>query len=366
MKFQDKKQLQALLAALPGSGQQLLRKRAETERNEIMRQFKRAPSMDELMLNMLLRERAEPEQVTVEEEAKFSGLVVGLTRKRATVLCDDIEVSAPLVAELAQMQKSAIAVGDMVRMDGDPLMVQAVLPRRTKLSRPDPGAVHIERVLAANIDVVGLVTSVKFPPMRVRLLERALLAIQRGGARPIIIANKVDMLSPDERETELARLQPFGEQGILVIPCSAATGEGMPELRAAFAGSTCVFVGHSGVGKSSLLNALDSSLTLVTGELRKGDGKGRHTTTASHLYHLEGGIRLIDTPGVRAFGLWKMTPEEIRDCFCEFGELADDCAFSNCSHTHEPRCAVKQAVEQGEITAARYSSYERLLRDDEE
>ncbi len=366
MKFQEKKRLQVLLSALPGGGQQLLRKRAETERNDIMKQFKRAPSLDELMLRIMERERAEPAPVTLGDEAKFTGLVVGLTSRRATVQCDGTEIVAPLAPALAQLQKSAIAVGDMVRLDGDPLMVQAVLPRRTRLSRPDPFAVHIERILAANIDVVGLVTSVKLPPMRVRLLERALLAISRGGATPIIIATKVDMLTPEEREAELARLQPFRDQDIMIIPCSSTTGEGLPELRAALAERTCVLVGHSGVGKSSLLNALDPTLELVTGALRQRDGLGRHTTTSSRLYRLAGGIRLIDTPGIRAFGLWKMTPEEIAACFSEFTELAEDCAFRNCSHTHEPRCAVKDAVEKGEITPARYAAYERLLRDEEE
>ncbi|MHB9129586.1 MAG: ribosome small subunit-dependent GTPase A [Armatimonadota bacterium] len=367
MKFLEKKRLQAQLAALPGSGHQQLRKRAETERNEILRQYKRAPSMDEVMLHLLDRDRSEPAQVSVEDEAKFTGLVVGLTRSRATVQVEDGEdLTVPLAPALAQVQKRAVAVGDMVRLDGDPLQVQAVLPRRTRLSRPDPGAAHIERVLAANIDVVGLVTSVKLPPMRPRLLERALLAIEHGGATPIIVATKIDALTPAEREHELARLDQFSAQGILIIPCSAATGEGLPELRSALAERTCVLVGHSGVGKSSLLNALDSTLTLPTGELRKGDGRGRHTTTASRLYRLEGGIRLIDTPGIRAFGLWKMTAEEMRACFSEFTELADDCAFSNCSHTHEPRCAVKQAVEDGEIPATRYAAYQRLLQDDED
>lgn len=366
MRFQEKSRLKTLLASVSGSDRQQLKKRAELVRDEILRENRRAPSVDELMLQMLNRAQLSPDVPVMSSSACRTGLVVGLSRRHATVLCDGEEFSAPLAAPLAQMAKSAIALGDMVQLDGDPLQVMTVLPRRTRLSRPDPGSPHIERVLAANIDVVGLVTSLKQPQMRPRLLERALLAIEHGGASPIIVATKVDLLTPEEREREIGRLHVYEALGIRVIHCSSTTGEGLPALRAALAGCTCVLVGHSGVGKSSVLNGLDSTLELRTGELRRGDGQGRHTTTASRLYHLEGDIRLIDTPGVRAFGVWKMTAEEIRAYFSEFLALADACSFGNCSHTHEPHCAVKDAVDAGEISPARYATYQRLLRDDED
>jgi ribosome biogenesis GTPase len=369
LRFQEKNRLKVALTSLPGSERQSLKKRAELARDEILRDTRRAPSVDEMMLQLLDTARVATSAVeaTVGAEARYTGLVVGLSRRHASVECDDgEELSAPLSPALAQLAKSAIALGDRVRLDGDPLQVMAVLPRRTRLSRPDPCSPHIERVLAANIDVVGLVTSLKQPQMRPRLLERALLAIEHGGAEPIIVATKVDLLTPQERESEIARLQAYQALGIRVIPCSSTTGEGLPALRAALAGCTCVLVGHSGVGKSSLLNGLDATLALRTGELRRGNGQGRHTTTASRLYHLAGDIRLIDTPGVRAFGVWKMTAEEIRAYFSEFFDLAENCAFANCSHTHEPRCAVKAAVEAGEISRARHAHYQRLLRDDDE
>jgi ribosome biogenesis GTPase len=365
LRFQEKGRLTAQLAKLTVSEHQELKKRAMLARDEILRETRRAPSVDELMLQFLDSARATQEVATLGEDARYTGLVVGLTQSRATVQCDGEELTAPLAPALAQKAKSAIAVGDMVRLDGDPLQVMTVLPRRTRLSRPDPSSPHIERVLAANIDVVGLVTSLTQPQMRPRMLERTLLAITHGGAAPIIVATKVDLLTPEEREHELDCLQAYQALGIPVIPCSGISGEGLPALRAALAGRICVLVGHSGVGKSSLLNGLDATLALRTNALHRGSGQGRHTTTTSRLYHLEGDIRLIDTPGVRAFGAWKMTAEEIRAYFSEFLPLADGCAFKNCSHTHEPRCAVKDAVEAGEIPRARYANYQRLLRDDE-
>lgn len=365
MRFQEKSRLKVKLTNISGSERQQLKKRAESARDEILRTTRRAPSVDEMMLQLLDDAQAAPEQTLLGADARYTGLVVGLTRSRASVLCDGEELSAPLAPALALRAKSAIALGDIVRLDGDPLQVMTVLPRRTRLSRPDPTSPHIERVLAANIDVVGLVTSLTQPQMRPRLLERALLAIVHGGATPIIVATKVDLLTPEERERELGRLHTYQALGIQVIPCSSTTGEGLPDLRTALAGRTCVLVGHSGVGKSSLLNALDAALTLLTKEIHHGSGQGRHTTTASRLYHLEGDIRLIDTPGVRAFGLWKMTPEDIRSYFSEFIALADGCTFSNCTHTHEPRCAVKDAVETGTISPGRYANYLRLLSDDE-
>lgn len=364
MRFQEKSRLQGLYAALSPGEQQDLKKRAALARDAILRETRRAPSVDEMMLCLLDRARTTPAAARVGENAR-TGLVVGLTRSRAAVACDGEELVAPLAPALAQMAKSAIALGDLVRLDGDPVQVMAVLPRRTRLSRPDPSSPEIERVLAANIDVVGLVTAVTHPQMRPRMLERTLLAITHGGALPIIVATKIDLLTAEGRARELGRLAPYQAVGIPVIPCSAMTGEGLPVLRAALAARTCVLVGHSGVGKSSLLNGLDATLALRTGALHAGSGQGRHTTTTSRLYQLDGDIRLIDTPGVRAFGVWKMTPEEIRAYFDEFHALADGCAYANCSHTHEPRCAVKDAVAAGTIAPARYAHYQRLLRDDE-
>jgi ribosome biogenesis GTPase len=220
----------------------------------------------------------------------------------------------------------------------------------------------VQRLIAANIDVVIHVVSVKAPPLRPRLIDRFLIAIQRGGAQAAICVNKIDLLDDIERARELATLDPYRALGVPVIAVSVKADEGIVELRALVEGKTCALVGHSGVGKSSILNALDARLEIATGELHKR-GTGRHTTTASTLHDLGGGTYLIDTPGIREFGLWNLTPETLRDYFPEFAEPGEYCRFNDCTHLHEPGCAVKEHAESGELSRARYDAYVRIAED---
>jgi ribosome biogenesis GTPase / thiamine phosphate phosphatase len=281
------------------------------------------------------------------------------------VRADDATLDCLLRPELTVAQQSAIAVGDEVRysVTEDGLRtVEEVLPRHARLSRPDPFYRHIERVVAANIDAAVIVVSVKTPPLHPKLIDRYLIAVQRGGAEPMLCVNKIDLLETEaERAAELAKLEPYRELGLQSFLCSSEDGRGIEALRAALTGRRCAFVGHSGVGKSSLTNALDPSLGLVTNTMREGDGKGRHTTTASQLYDLPGGVQVIDTPGIREFGLWKLTAEEVGWYFTEFEPFAPSCKFGDCSHTHEPTCGVKRAVHQGRLSHSRYDSYCRIL-----
>lgn len=252
-----------------------------------------------------------------------------------------------------------VAVGDRVMFSLERSRVERVLPRRTALSRPDPHNPRIERVLAANIDLVVNVVSLHSPPLSLGLIDRYLIAIEQSGADPLVCVNKVDLLSAVDHS--LQTLQPYIDLGVPVIHCSAATGQGMEELRSAISNKLCVFTGHSGVGKSSLLNALSSECEAATGGVSVAYGKGRHTTTSSRLYELPNGAVIIDTPGIRELGLWNVSPKEIHRYFHEFDELARACPFSDCTHTHEPRCAVKEAVQTGEIASARYGSYLRIM-----
>ncbi|HEX9161801.1 MAG TPA: ribosome small subunit-dependent GTPase A [Thermoanaerobaculia bacterium] len=291
-------------------------------------------------------------------------VVISVASGRCRVFRDGVEIECLVSPDIAIEQQSKLAVGDRVLLsdDGGAWKVTDVLPRRSVLARPDPLHAHRQRVIAANIDVVIHVVSVKAPPLRPRLIDRFLIAIGRGGAQPVLCVNKIDLLDAEPRATELARLDTYRELGVPVIPCSAKTGEGLDALRNEVQGKTSALVGHSGVGKSTILNALDSRLQLATRDVQKR-GTGRHTTTSSTLFDFGDGTYLIDTPGIREFGLWDLDRSSLRDYFPEFAEPAEWCRFNDCVHVHEPGCEVKERVERGEINRARYDTYVRLYND---
>ncbi len=293
------------------------------------------------------------------------GLVAAISSGACRVETEDSSlVDCVLPSELARDQRAAVAVGDRVAFiahGAGNYRVQRVLERHTTLSRPDPHNPRLERVIAANIDVAVHVASVVEPALRPALIDRYLIAIDRGGAEAVVCVNKIDLLTDSEaRQQELERLDAYRRLALEILPISAVTGEGLEALRDLLAGKTAVFVGHSGVGKSSLLNALEPETDAVIGQT-SGHGKGRHTTTRSSLYRLAGDITVIDTPGIREFGLWELTASELRAYFPDFDRHSAACRFNNCSHSHEPDCAVRQAVETGEIARPRFETYLRIL-----
>lgn len=317
------------------------------------------------LLSTLVEQLRPQELVEVDvADREGSAIVISVSSGRCKVFLDGQELDCLIPKELALLQKSSLAVGDRVRVFNDEGIwkLQSVLPRQTVLARPDPLHKHMQRLIAANVDVVIHVVSVKAPPLRPRLIDRFLIAIQRGGSQPVICVNKVDLLDPEERDHEIAKLMPYLDLGVPVIGCSTQTGEGLEQLRGHVEGKLAALVGHSGVGKSSILNALDTTLELATRTLHKR-GTGRHTTTASTLYDFGGGTYLIDTPGIREFGLWDLDRESLRDYFPEFEEPAELCRFTDCTHVHEPNCEVKERVENGELGQARYETYVRLWED---
>ncbi len=342
---------------------------------------RRADPLVDWVLRLVDKEYAHKrgDALHMEQSTKLAqGLVVGLTRRRATVLLEgETEpMLCRLSAEMAGRQQSAIAVGDRVSIteldlpgEEEQHEVVNVLPRTSKLARPDAHNPQQERVVAANVDVVVIVVSVASPPLHPRLIDRYLVAVEWGDCEAIIAVNKADLLPPDELAETLKRLDPYRDAGIPIAVCAAVPGDEsasrVDALRTLLAGKTCAFVGHSGVGKSSLANALDAKLDIETGAVRGLDQRGRHTTTASAMHFIENAdgtqIRVIDTPGVRFFGLADVSPDELRWLFPEFDPFVHSCKFSNCSHEHEPGCAVQAAVEAGQIASARYDTYLRLL-----
>lgn len=323
---------------------------------------RKRPSITELMARL-------DDHVTAadvdESERAAAAIVISVSSGRCRVFQDDREIDCVVPPEMAIRQKSALAVGDRVRITEEEggARLEAVYPRRTVLARPDPLHAHRQRLIAANVDVVIHVVSLKSPPLRPRLIDRFLIAIQRGGAQPVLCINKVDLLNAEERDAELEKLEPYLDLDVPIIGCSTKTGEGLEKLRAEVDGKMAALVGHSGVGKSSILNALDQTLQLATNTLNRRRGTGRHTTTASTLYDFGGGTYLIDTPGIREFGLWDLDRDTLRDYFPELAEPSELCRFTDCTHVHEPDCEVKERVEAGEINRARYETYARLWGD---
>jgi ribosome biogenesis GTPase len=262
------------------------------------------------------------------------------------------------------VDKRLLAVGDAVRVR--PLgpergAIEEILPRRTKLSRRAAGPDRREQVVAANIDQVVIVSALADPPLNLNLVDRYLVAADRGGLAALICINKIDCGTEAERTVAAAGLRPYAALGIPLLWTSARTGSGIDALRDRLAGRTSVFAGKSGVGKSALLNAVEPGLELRAGEISAATGKGRHTTTFSSLLTLSNGGFVIDTPGIRAYTLWEVDPNDLDRHFPEIHAERGGCRFANCTHSHEPECAVKEAVAAGRIEERRFASYLRLL-----
>ncbi len=245
--------------------------------------------------------------------------------------------------------------------------IEAVLPRRSRLARraAGPRGVYKENVIVANVDQVLLVFACAKPEFTPRMLDRYLVICEHSELPVIIVATKIDLV---ERDTAAAMFKPYEQIGYPVVYTSIISGEGIADLRERLIGKISVVTGKSGVGKSSLLNAIKPGLNLRTGEVSERLTKGRHTTTVAELIPLDmpGGGYVADTPGIREIGLWNVPVEDVAWCFREFRPFLNDCYFAGCTHLHEPHCAVRAAVERGEISTARYDSYARLMQSEDE
>jgi len=249
----------------------------------------------------------------------------------------------------------SLAVGDWIVTDAD--VVKSVLPRATLLRRLDTET-ELEQLLAANVDLVLIVCGLD-RPVKTGRIQRAVTQTWDSGAAPVIVLTKTDLADDVDAAIDAAQ---EGGPGVDVMVVSAVGGDGIDGLATLIDGHTAVLLGESGAGKSTLVNALMGDDIALTGRTRTGDAKGRHTTTARQLHVLPSGGCLIDTPGIRALGLWTDT-DQVDDVFEDVSSLAVDCRFRDCQHDREPDCAVRAALQSGELDRERFDAWERLRRE---
>lgn len=237
-------------------------------------------------------------------------------------------------------------------------VVEAVHERSSMLTRPDyyDGV----KAVAANVNQILIVSAV-VPELSLNIIDRYLIAAETVGIEPLIVLNKVDLLDPEARHTVEQMLALYQNIGYQVRMVSSTTGEGLDSLNDDLKDHISIFSGQSGVGKSSLVNSLMPEVDAEVGDISENSGLGQHTTTAARLYHFPHGGDLIDSPGVREFGLWHLEPEQVTNAFVEFRDFLGGCKFRDCKHGDDPGCLIREAVEEGKISQERYDSYHRII-----
>lgn len=305
------------------------------------------------------------------------GRVLAIAPEGILVSYDQAEILCSLKGSLKQDKnrvKNLVAVGDFVRFEQkskDQGWIVKVEERHSILSRADNLSRNKQQLIAVNIDQVLITVSAVLPPLKTPLVDRYIIAAQKGNMLPIILVNKVDLLSAPPPECDVSFLEQekalyeefinaYRALHFTVIPISVETGEGVSELKEVMRGKTSVFSGQSGVGKSSLIN-LVTGASLATGEIVQRTRKGSHTTTTTHLIPLEEGGFCIDTPGIKSFGLWDLQAEDVAAYFHEIFTLSSQCKYPDCAHLNEPDCAVKQAALEHRISPLRFASYCALM-----
>jgi ribosome biogenesis GTPase len=281
--------------------------------------------------------------------------------ERAIVTTGDL-VQVRLAPGMEKPAESAAAPGEPSLTSSTPVTWEGVIvrvePRHGILTRASRGK---EQVLVANVDQVVFVVSLVLPDLKLHLIDRYLASAIKGQLRPLLCLNKADLVEPARYQSIVGF---YNQLGVPTLLTSATTGQGIAELRNWLKDRQTVFSGQSGVGKSSLLNAVEPELGLRVREVSEVNQKGKHTTTTAELIKLGFGGWVVDTPGVRQFQLFGTQPEEVEGFFVEFRPFVALCAFPDCTHTHEERCAVKRAVARRLLSAARYTSYLGLFEGD--
>ena len=303
----------------------------------------------------------------------FSGLVIKNTGSWYTIRTEDGQLWEAKARGRLRLRglrtTNPIAIGDRVEFSPgeDAALITAIQDRKNYVIRRATNLSKQSHILAANVDQCLLIVTLRQPETSTTFIDRFLANAEAYRIPVVIVCNKTDLLTEAESQEQLGALIRLYEGiGYQVLPSSALTGAGMETLRGLIGGKVSLLSGHSGVGKSTLINYLFPALHLKTAEVSEAYQTGKHTTTFSQMIPLPGGGYLIDTPGIKGFGTFDMEPREVGHYFREFFALSRQCRFHNCTHTHEPGCAVREALEQGTIAPSRYNSYLSMLEDKDE
>ncbi|WP_026728423.1 ribosome small subunit-dependent GTPase A [Flavobacterium denitrificans] len=265
-----------------------------------------------------------------------------------------------------------IAVGDIVdyeleeTSDAVTGMIHNIHERKNYIVRKSVNLSKQIHIIASNIDQVFLLVTIDNPPTTTSFIDRFLVTAEAYGIEAILIFNKIDTLNDQTLDDQLYLQHIYQEIGYKCLRISSTENKGVDKLKEMMIGKVSMFSGHSGVGKSTLVNAMEPSLHLKTTVISEQSKQGQHTTTFAEMYDLSFDARIIDTPGIKGFGIVDMEPTEISGYFPEFFKLKDQCKFNNCLHKEEPHCAIKAALEKDEIAWSRYNSYLKILEGDEE
>ena len=265
-----------------------------------------------------------------------------------------------------------IAVGDMVDYELDENSdavtgtIHNIHDRKNYIVRKSVNLSKQTHIIASNIDVVFLLITINNPPTTTSFIDRFLVTAEAYGIEAILVFNKIDTFDEAMTDEQLYLQYIYSEIGYKFLKVSALEKKGLDELKGMMIGKVSMFSGHSGVGKSTLVNALEPNLSLKTKNISEQSKQGQHTTTFAEMYDLSFDAKIIDTPGIKGFGIVDMEPSEVSGYFPEFFKLQDECKFNNCLHKEEPNCAVKKALEENKIAWSRYNSYLKILEGDDE
>jgi ribosome biogenesis GTPase len=306
----------------------------------------------------------------------MTGLVYKSTGSSYTVKTIDHQVFECRIKGKFRMKgiksTNPIAVGDVVDFELDNTtdevigQIHNIHDRKNYIVRKSVNLSKQTHIIASNIDMVFLLITINNPPTTTSFIDRFLVTAEAYGIEAVLVFNKIDTFDEAMIDEQLYLQYIYSEIGYKCIRISAKEHQGIDQLKNMMVGKVCMFSGHSGVGKSTLVNALEPNLNLKTKTISEQSKQGQHTTTFAEMYDLTFDAKIIDTPGIKGFGIVDMEPSEVSDYFPEFFKLKDECKFNNCLHKDEPNCAVKSALEQDKIAWSRYNSYLKILEGDDE